>query len=315
MKKIVITGGAGFIGSHLSDACCKLPGEPEVVVLDNLRSGSAANLARNRHHSNFRWIEGSVCDADLVRKTCAQADCIFHLAAMISVPESLLKPHECVELNVYGTLNVLEAARKGGASKVVLSSSAAVYGDDPELPKHENLRPCPQTPYGITKLDGEYYLEMYRKEYGVSTVSLRYFNVFGPYQDPNSQYAAAVPVFIQKALAGEAIGIFGDGQQTRDFVYVEDVAAANLWVAQHHERHGVFNVATGSTVTILELAETIRDLVGSGSKIQHLDPRPGDIRASWCNPGKLFATGFKPRFDLASGLRATLDVASRSFPS
>lgn len=309
MNKIVITGGAGFIGSHLCHACCQLPGKPEVVVLDNLRSGRRANLDRNRHHSNFRWTEGSVCDSVLVDEVCAGADCIFHLAAMISVPESLLKPRECVDLNVHGTLNILEAARKGGAKKVVLSSSAAIYGDDPELPKHEKLRPCPQTPYGITKLDGEYYLEMYRQQHGISTVSLRYFNVFGPHQDPGSQYAAAVPIFIQKALAGETIGIFGDGLQTRDFVYVEDVVAANLWVAQHSELHGVFNVATGSTVTILELAQTIRELLGSPSQIEHREPRPGDIRASWCDPGKLFATGFKPRFNLASGLRATLEAA------
>lgn len=309
MKKIVITGGAGFIGSHLAHACCQLPGKPEVIVLDNLRSGRRANLERNQRHSNFRWVDGSVCDAELACKVCAGADCVFHLAAMISVPESLIKPHECVELNVCGTLNILEAARKAGVKKVVFSSSAAIYGDDPELPKRENLRPCPQTPYGITKLDGEYYLEMYRKEHGISTVSLRYFNVFGPHQDPNSQYAAAVPVFIQKALAGEPIAIFGDGQQTRDFIYVEDVAAANLWVAQHSALHGVFNVATGVTVTILELAQTIRDLLRSESQIQHLDPRPGDIRASWSDPSKLLATGFEPRYNLASGLRATLDAA------
>ncbi|MBX3166117.1 MAG: NAD-dependent epimerase/dehydratase family protein [Candidatus Eremiobacteraeota bacterium] len=310
-QKIVITGGAGFIGSHLADACCRLPGGPEVVVLDNLRSGRRANLERNQAHANFRWVEGSICDAEVLDQICAGADWIFHLAALISVPESLIRPRECVELNVNGTLNVLEAARKHAVKKVVLSSSAAVYGDDPELPKHEKLRPAPQTPYGITKLDGEYYLEMYRREYGISTVSLRYFNVFGPHQDPTSQYAAAVPIFIQKALAGETIGIFGDGLQTRDFVYVGDVAAANLWVAQHEELHGVFNVATGSTVTILQLAQTIRELLGSDSQIEHLAPRPGDIRASWSDPGKLLATGFRPQFDLASGLRPTLEAAAR----
>lgn len=311
-QKIVITGGAGFIGSHLADACCRLPGTPEVVVLDNLRSGRRANLERNQGHSNFRWVEGSITDQDVVDDVCAGADWIFHLAAMISVPESLIRPRECVELNVNGTLNVLEAARKHGIKKVVLSSSAAIYGDDPELPKHEKLRPAPQTPYGITKLDGEYYLEMYRREYGISTVSLRYFNVFGPHQDPTSQYAAAVPIFIKKALERETIGIFGDGLQTRDFVYVGDVAAANIWVAQHAELHGVFNVATGSTITILQLAETIRELLGSDSKIEHLPPRPGDIRASWSDPGKLFATGFRPQFDLASGLRPTLAAAQQT---
>ena len=309
MNKIVITGGAGFIGSHLADACCQLPQKPEVIVLDNLRTGRRANLDRNQHHLNFSWIEGSICDAELVEQVCTGADWIFHLAAMISVPESLIRPLECVDLNVRGTINVLEAARKHRVKKVVLSSSAAIYGDEPELPKHELMRPAPQTPYGITKLDGEYYLEMYRKNYGISTVSLRYFNVYGPHQDPNSQYAAAVPAFIQRAITGQPIQIFGDGQQTRDFVYVGDVAAANLWVASHSDLHGIYNVATGTTVTILQLAESIRGLLNSSSPIQHQEPRPGDIRASWSDPGKLMATGFKPSYDLTSGLRPTLAAA------
>lgn len=308
MKKIVVTGGAGFIGSHLAEACCQLPSNPQVWVLDNLRTGRQANLDRILVHPNVHWVRGSITDTEVVDQVCQGADWIFHLAAMVSVPESLLAPRECVELNVNGTLNLLDSARRHGVSRVVLSSSAAIYGDDPELPKHEKLRPAPQTPYGITKLDGEYYLEMYRQQYGLPTVSLRYFNVYGPHQDPNSQYAAAVPIFVQRARDGQAIKIFGDGLQTRDFIYVADVVAANLWVAQHSDLHGVFNVATGKTVSILELATTIRDLLGSASGIEHDQPRPGDIRASWSDPAKLFATGFRPKFDLEKGLAATLGV-------
>lgn len=306
MKKIVITGGAGFIGSHLARACSDLPEQPEVVILDNLRSGRQSNLDRLKDCPRIQWVRGSVTDAACVNEVCRGADWIFHLAALVSVPESLERPLECVDINVHGTLNVLEAARRQGASKVVLSSSAAIYGDDPELPKRETMRPAPQTPYGITKLDGEYYLEMYRQIHGISTVSLRYFNVYGPYQDPNSQYAAAVPIFCQRASQHQPIGIFGDGLQTRDFIFVGDVVTANLWVARHAELHGVFNVATGRTVTILELARTIRELFRSPAPIEHLPPRPGDIRASWSDPAKLLATGYRPEYDLERGLAETL---------
>jgi UDP-glucose 4-epimerase len=312
VKKIVVTGGAGFIGSHLADACCRLPQAPEVVILDNLRTGRRSNLERLRHHGNLKFVEGSVTDPSRVDEVCRGADCIFHLAAMVSVPESLLHPLECVDLNVNGTLHLLEAARRHGVKKMVLSSSAAVYGDDPELPKHERLRPAPQTPYGITKLDGEYYLEMARQQYGLSTVSLRYFNVYGPHQDPNSQYAAAVPIFIQRAMNHQPLGIFGDGLQTRDFIFVGDVVAANLWVAQRQEIYGVYNVATGTTVTILELASTIKEALGSPSAIEHLPPRPGDIRASWSDPSKLMATGFRPTYDLQKGLQSTLAVLTKN---
>lgn len=312
--KVVVTGGAGFIGSHLAEACCRQGADWEVVILDNLRTGRQANLDRLAGYGNLRFVSGSVVDAATVAEVCQGAAWIFHLAAMVSVPESLLKPRECLDINVIGLLNVLEAAREHG-SRVVFSSSAAVYGDDPILPKREDLRPAPQTPYGITKLDGEYYLEMFRREYGVSTVSLRYFNVFGPYQDPRSQYAAAVPVFVERAMMGRTIGIYGDGLQTRDFVFVEDVVAANLWVAQRPELFGSFNVATGQTVTILELAQTIRDLAGTAVAIEHLEPRAGDIRASWSDPGKIFSTGYRPKTSLLEGLKRTMEVFSVPNPS
>lgn len=305
-KRVVITGGAGFIGSHLADACCRLPGRPRVTVIDNLRSGRRANLDRLSAHEHLRWIEGDINDEAVLDQALPEADCVFHMAAMISVAESMVRPLECVRINVDGTLKLLEAARRHGVGKVVLSSSAAVYGDEPGLPKHEAMRPFPISPYGITKLDGEYYLDMFRREHGISTVSLRYFNVYGPHQDPNSAYAAAIPLFVQKASDGAPIGLFGDGLQTRDFIYVRDVVRANLWTASDPAIHGVFNVATGRHVTVLELAQEIRRLTGSASEIVHLPPRAGDIRDSWSDPSKLQATGFSTRYDLASGLAEML---------
>lgn len=302
MENVLITGGAGFIGSHLADACCRRG--LKVTVVDNFRSGRRSNLERLSHHRNLHFIEADVRDREAMQAACRDVDTIFHLAAMISVPESMEKPLECIELNASATVQLLEIARDSGVRKVVLSSSSAVYGDDPELPKHEGMRPAPKSPYGVTKLDGEYYLEMYR-QYGLSTVSLRYFNVYGPHQDPNSAYAAAIPIFFRKALLGEPIGIFGDGEQTRDFVFVEDVAAANLFVAEKRELNGVFNVATGRYITINELAATIRELTGSRSEIAYLPPRAGDIVASWCVPDRLRQAGFQARTELRQGLEKT----------
>ena len=306
-KKVLVTGGAGFIGSHIAEHFCGLPEDVKVVVLDNFRSGHRRNLEAYQTQGRLEFVEGSVTDRALVERIAEGVDYIFHLAAMISVPESLERPYECVDLNVNGTLSVLDAARKHGVKKVVLSSSAAIYGDDPTLPKVEDMRPAPKTPYGITKLDGEYYLEMYRQEFGVPTTSLRYFNVFGPRQDPKSQYAAAVPIFIHRAVRGDTITIYGDGQQTRDFVFVKDVVAANVLAATTPSMHGVYNVAGGETITILQLAQRIVAQVGSGSPIVHGPERPGDIRDSWANTQRIRAQGFLPGTDLAAGLQATVD--------
>lgn len=293
--KVLVTGGAGFIGSHI--ARYYLAQGAKVVALDNLRGGRA--LLDD-------FVNGSVTDGDLVDRLTEGVDYIFHLAALVSVPESLEKPHECVDINVNGTLNVLRAARKHGVKKVVLSSSAAIYGDDPELPKREDMTPRPKTPYAVTKLDGEYYLSMW----DVPTVSLRYFNVYGPGQDPKSQYAAAVPIFVSRALKGETITIFGDGGATRDFIHVRDVVAANV-LAAVSEMSGVYNVARGRSLTIGELAERIVATLSSSSRIEHGPERPGDIRHSLADVTRITAAGFRPEVELEEGLRETIGWFTR----
>lgn len=298
--KILVTGGAGFIGSHVVE---NFQGKAEIVVLDNLRSGYRRNLDGLEH----RFIEGSITDREAVREAVAGVDYVFHLAAMISVPESMFKPAECVEINVQGLLNVLEEASAAGAKKLVLASSAAIYGDNPVVPKIESMLPEPKSPYAITKLDGEYYLEMFRREGRIDTTALRFFNVFGPRQDPGSAYAAAVPIFMQKAFAGQPLTIFGDGGQTRDFIYVKEIVAALAHAAITPDLPGAYNVGYGGSTTVQELAEMIVRLAGSSSAIQHLDERPGDVRHSRAAVDKLLSTGFHHVSNLEEGIAATLE--------
>lgn len=298
MKKYVITGGSGFIGSHIAEELSKAG--HQVIVLDNLRTGFKKNIET----FNVEFINGDIRDRQLLENVAKDANCIFHLAALVSVPESLQNIYECVEINTVGTLNVLEAARNSTGCKVVLSSSAANYGNNPQLPKVETMTPEPVTPYSITKLDGEYYLKMYQDQWNVPTTSLRYFNVFGPRQNPNSAYAAAVPIFINKALKNEPLTIYGDGEQTRDFIYVKDVVKANLFASQYGKE--VYNVALGHSTTILELAEKIIDITNSKSKIDFLEERPGDIKHSKADPSKYQELGFVPTYSLENALRETI---------
>jgi UDP-glucose 4-epimerase len=302
--KVLITGGAGFIGSHIAQ---HFQGRADVVVLDNLRSGFRKNLDDLR----CRFIEGSVTDQAAVRDAVKGVDYIFHLAAMISVPESMTKPRECVEINTQGTLTVLEEAAQAGVKKLCFSSSAAVYGDNPRLPKTEDMLPEPKSPYAVTKLDGEYYCQMFHNEGWLKTACMRYFNVFGPRQDPKSQYAAAVPIFIDKALKNEPITIFGDGLQTRDFVYVKDVVAANVFLAERPDLTGVYNVANGRTITIKELAEKIVAMTGSKSRINFASERAGDIKHSRAAIDKIRSAGFAPANAFDDGLKNTVDYFRR----
>lgn len=298
--KILITGGSGFIGSHIVEHF--QTSAEEIRVLDNYRTGYAKNLTG----FNARVIRGSITDRALVREAVQGVDYIFHMAALVSVPESMSKPGECVDINVHGLLNVLEEASAAGVKKVVLASSAAVYGDNPVVPKVESMMPEPKSPYAITKLDGEYYLELYRREGKIQSTSIRFFNVFGPRQDPKGAYAAAVPIFMEKALRHEDITIFGDGGATRDFIYVKDIVGALSFAAQN-EINGTFNAGYGGQITINDLAAQIIAAAGSQSRIVHLDERPGDVRHSRASADKLRSAGWKPQHSLEEGLAVTLD--------
>ena len=298
-RRILITGGAGFIGSHLARHFAE---QAEVTVLDDLRSGYARNLEGVR----CRFLQGSILDAAALKEAIAGAAEVYHLAAMISVPESVAKPAECAELNTEGTRRVLDAALAAGARKVVLASSAAIYGDNPTVPKLESMPPEPKSPYAETKLAGEQLLEQYRQAHGLGTTSLRFFNVFGPRQDPRSAYAAAVPIFIAKALRDEPIGIHGDGGQTRDFIHVTDIVGALAYAGGSHDMSGTYNVGYGQSQSILALAQEIIRLTGSKSPIEYLPARAGDVRHSLASTERLLSAGWKPQSSVNAGLAETV---------
>jgi UDP-glucose 4-epimerase len=298
-KRILITGGAGFIGSHLAR---RFSEQSEVTVLDDLRSGYARNLEGVR----CRFLQGSILDEAALAQAMDGAEEIYHLAAMISVPESVAKPAKCAELNTEGTRRVLAAALAAGARKVVLASSAAIYGDNPTVPKLESMPPEPKSPYAETKLAGEHLLEEYRQAHGLGTTSLRFFNVFGPRQDPRSAYAAAVPIFIAKALRDEPIGIHGDGGQTRDFIHVTDIVGALAYAGASKDMAGTYNVGYGQSQSILALAQEIIRLTGSKSAIEHLPSRAGDVRHSLASTERLLAAGWKAQSSVSAGLAETV---------
>jgi len=296
--RVLITGGAGFIGSHIAEY---FNGKAEIRVLDNLRSGYRKNL----DGIDAEFIEGDIRDRKTVAEALRGVDYVFHLAAMVSVPESMFKIQECVDINVNGLLVVLEEAEKAGVKKLCFSTSAAIYGDNPVVPKIETMIPEPKSPYAITKLDGEYYCGMFTREGRLKTACLRYFNVFGPRQDPKSAYAAAIPIFTAKAVANEDITIFGDGEQTRDFIYVKDIVSANVFMAMH-DFTGVYNIAYGKRITINDLVKQIVDVTGSKSRVLHLAERPGDVKHSMAGVDKLKSTGFKPEYTFEIGMEKTI---------
>ncbi len=299
--KLLITGGSGFIGSHIVE---HYQGRAEEIrVLDNLRTGYRKNL----DGLDCTFIEGSITDRDLVAQAVAGVDYVFHLAALVSVPESMAKPAECVDINVHGLLNVLEASAAAGVKKLVFASSAAIYGDNPTVPKLETMLPEPKSPYAITKLDGEYYLDLFLRERGLETAAIRFFNVFGPRQDPQGAYAAAVPIFIEKALKGEDITVYGDGEQTRDFIYVKDIVGALAFAAETPGVTGVFNAGYGGQMTINDLASKILAAAGSSSNILHGPERPGDVKHSRASAEKLQNAGWRPQHTLDEALATTLE--------
>ena len=303
--RVLITGGAGFIGSHIAEY---FNGKAEIRIFDNLRTGYKHNL----DGLDVEFIEGDICDRAAVKAAMQGVDYVFHLAAMVSVPESMFKPGECVDINVHGLLNVLEEAAAAGVKKLCFSTSAAIYGDNPVVPKLETMIPEPKSPYAITKLDGEYYCNMFTREGRLQTACLRYFNVFGPRQDPKSAYAAAIPIFTAKAVTNEDITIYGDGEQTRDFIYVKDIVEANVFMAMN-DFTGVYNIAYGQKITINDLVKQIIAVTKSQSKVIHLDERPGDVKHSMAGVEKLRSTGFVPKHTFAEGMEKTISFFQQKF--
>jgi UDP-glucose 4-epimerase len=305
--KVVITGGAGFIGSHLVE---HYQDKADVVVLDNFRTGYRANLDGLK----CRLVEGSILDQELVAEVVAGADYVFHLAALVSVPESMSEPAETVRLNVLGLLHVLEASRRAGVKKLCFASSAAVYGENPAEVKTEALTPDPRSPYAVTKLDGEYYCELFRREGWLPTASVRFFNVFGPRQDPLGPYAAAVPIFLARALAGQPLIVFGDGGQTRDFIYVKDIVGALAFLAETPGAGGVFNAGYGESTSILDLAKLIVERTATRSRIEHAAERSGDIRHSRASAARLREAGWNPSHGFVRGLEETMRFSEERKP-
>ena len=304
MAKAIVTGGAGFIGSHLAEELARRG--YQVVILDDLSTGKMENIKGLLDKDNVTFVQGSIGDLSLLKRLFRNIDFVFHQAAISSVPRSIENPLATNETNVTGTLNVLLAAKDSGVKKVIYASSTAVYGDTPTLPQKEEMMPNPQSPYAITKLIGEYYCQVFQAVYCLPTVSLRYFNVYGPKQDPNSDYAAVIPRFIKRVSKGKSPIIFGDGEQTRDFAFVTDVVRANISAAES-DATGVFNIGQGRRVTINELARLIIHIMNKDLGVIYQGARPGDIRHSLADINKARLFGYEPQYDLERGLKETIN--------
>lgn len=273
-KNILITGGAGFIGSHIAD---ELMDNNHITIIDNLSTGNIKNL-KNPENENLNFINADLCNANLDDLTSGM-DYIFHLAAMASVPLSVEMPEECNEINVDATVKLLKAAADNDVKKIIFSSSSAVYGENRNMPLKETEPLMPTSPYAASKASCEVYLKSFYESYGLNYTALRYFNVFGPKQDKNSQYAAVIPNFISALLEGKQAEIYGDGEQTRDFVYVGDIVRANVAAAKS-DYNGVVNIASGEKLTINRLYEIVKNTLGSDLEPKYLPERPGDIKHS-----------------------------------
>ena len=300
-KKVVVTGGAGFIGSNLA---MELSKRYRVTVIDNLSTGKLENIT---HIPNIDFVEGSITNLGLLKNAFEGAECIFHEAALPSVQRSVDDPIASNSANVDGTLNVLVAARDCGAKKVVYASSSSVYGDTPTLPKREDMKPNPKSPYAVSKLASEYYARIFSEIYGLNTVCLRYFNVFGPRQDPKSEYAAVIPIFISRIKEGKSPVIFGDGNQTRDFTFVQDVVKANILAMENEPSEGVFNIACERRTSLNQLARQIMDIMGFKADLIYDKPRLGDVKDSLADiTAARRELNYEPEYDLNMGLIETI---------
>jgi len=305
MRISLVTGGAGFIGSHLVEALLRR-GE-KVRVLDNLSTGFLSNL--DSVQDQIEFVEGEVQDTETVAQVVEGVDCIYHQAALASVPRSVERPLDTNAACVTGTVTLLDAARRAGVRRVVYAASSSAYGDQPQSVKRETDLPVPISPYGAAKLAGESYCQAFFATYGFETVTIRYFNVFGPRQDPNSPYSAVIPLFITAMLSGRQPVIFGDGLQSRDFTYVANVVDANLLAAEAEAAPGnVINVAAGGSITLLDLLDALNDLLGTDVKPRYDPPRPGDIRESKADISRARKLlGYEPRIDFRQGLSMSID--------
>jgi len=286
MANFMVTGGAGFIGSNIVKAL--LNRGDTVRVLDNLSTGKRENLDFRDMPpgivKNLETIEGDITDPNACLKAVAGVEFVLHQAAIPSVPRSIAQPHESNRANIDGTLNLLLAARDAGVKRLVFASSSAVYGDSPGFPRKETIIPRPLSPYAVQKMTAEHYLRIFHDLYGLETVSLRYFNVFGPNQDPNSEYSAVIPRFIKALLNGTSPTVYGDGEQSRDFTYVDNVVYGNLLAVEAKDAPGkAINLACGGQLTLNQLLVHLRQITGSEAEAVYTDPRPGDVRHSWAD--------------------------------
>lgn len=303
---VVVTGGAGFIGSHIASALSA--GGARVRVLDDLSTGHRENLEEIGGDIDF--IQGSVADENALKRALDGAELVFHEAAIPSVPRSVAEPVQTHVASVDGTFSLLLAARDQKVRRVVYAASSSAYGDQPTLPKSEQMAPDPLSPYAVAKLVGEYYCQVFTRVYGLETVSLRYFNVFGPRQDPGSQYSGVVSRFISALLGNERPVIYGDGEQSRDFTYIANVVAANLSAASATGAVGkVINVANGARVTLNELLAVLKELTGKQDvTAEYLEPRVGDVRHSLADVTMARELlGYESKVDLREGLKRTID--------
>ncbi|HEX2444392.1 MAG TPA: SDR family oxidoreductase [Vicinamibacterales bacterium] len=310
--KYLVTGGAGFIGSHLAEEL-RRRGE-HVRVVDNLSTGKRPNLD---HISGVEFIEGDLADLDVARRAVDGCEFVLHQAAIPSVPRSVKDPITSNRANIDATLNVLVAARDAGVKRVVFAGSSSAYGDTPTLPKREDMPTGPLSPYALQKLVGEQYMQMFTKLYALETVTIRYFNVFGPRQDPSSPYSGVISLFISALVEGRQPTIYGDGSQTRDFTYVANVVDGVLRASQSPKASGqVINVATGGRVSLNQLFQALRQLIGSSVEPIYTEPRAGDVRDSQADIGRARELlGYEPRVPFEEGLRRTLEWYRTSRPA
>ncbi|HEY7160049.1 MAG TPA: SDR family oxidoreductase [Acidobacteriota bacterium] len=310
MERCLVTGGAGFIGSHLVESLLKQG--HGVRVLDNFETGSRSNLAE--WQKDIEIVAGSVEDVDTVNRVVRGIDWIFHEAARVSVPQSIEDPAGAHSVNSTGTLNILLGARNSGVKRVVCASSCAIYGNTPELPKREDMLPSPQSPYAVTKLALEHYCNMFFNLYNLEAVSLRYFNIFGPRQNPLAQYAAVIPIFVRNMLQQKPSIIYGDGEQTRDFVFVQDCVNANLLAAKSLQAPGnVYNIGSANQISVNELYALLQKITGSEMPAVHELARPGEVLHSCSETSRARKhLNFQPEFDLEKGLELTVDWYRRN---